>query len=114
MPDPTSREQPSAISVVLRDESLVGPRGTERRIVLDSPRTTVAELIALQVHRAEPDGGVDDKVRPDHLPASLQRALEKFQNGQLVILVNERQIQRLDEALFLRDGCVIAFLHMGG
>lgn len=127
-----------AATLTVRDETPAG--AVERRWHLEVPseRLTVRELIRERVYQEVDDYNVKQRmggpyrglVRPEGLEEALngprpggvfrpidwkkqyERALEAFESNQVLILINDRQAESLDESFTVGPETTVTFLRL--
>ena len=104
------------ITLTVRDETTAGEQLAALELQLAAEETTVRELIRARVHQEVRDhnatlvtprnrGRVDAGKQTDV-------ALEAFERGHVLVLVDDRQVETLDESVTLRSGSVATFLKL--
>ncbi len=125
-----------AITLTVRDETMSGGVSGEHSLTLPEERTTARELIRGRVYQEVQDynlrqaGPFVGLVRPEGAEATLNgpasrakfrpvdwkkqfaRAVEAFEANQVLLLVDDRQVESLDEEVTLREGSVATFLRL--
>jgi hypothetical protein len=125
-----------AITLTMRDEVAGGEPARERTLEFPSERMTARELIRGRVYQEVQDynlgmtGPFRGLVRPEGAEAALNRsgpearprpidwkkqfdrAVEAFEANQILLLVDDRQVESLDEEVTLRQGSVATFLRL--
>jgi hypothetical protein len=125
-----------AITLTMRDEGVGGEPAQERTLEFPAERTTGRELIQGRVYQEVQDynlrmtGPFRGLVRPEGAEATLnrpgakarsrpvdwktqyERAVEAFEANQVLLLVDDRQVESLDEEVTLREGSVVTFLRL--
>jgi hypothetical protein len=124
-----------AITVTARDEAAAGGAIHERPLELPAERVTVRELIRSRVYQEVQDynlapfgpfrglvqpeaaeralnGPRDGRHRPIDWKKQFELAAEAFEAGQVLLLVDDRQVESLDEEVMLRHGSVATFLRL--
>lgn len=125
-----------AITLTVRDETLAGGISDEHPLTLPEERTTARELIRgrvyqeVQDHNLKQDRPFRGLIRPEGDEAALNgptskaefrpidwkkqfdRAVEAFEANQVLLLVDDRQMESLDEEVTLREGSVATFLRL--
>jgi hypothetical protein len=123
----------AAISLTVRDETTAGVALRELDLQLEAERVTVAELIRARVHQevrahnADPARGrFEGLIRPTETERALNRrtrrivdaeaqtavALRAVARGQVLLLVDDRQVEALDHVIELRPGSTVTFLRL--
>jgi hypothetical protein len=128
----------AAISVQVRDETTTGDVLGGLDLQLEAERTTVREIIRARVHQEVRDhnakavaGPFRGLVKPSESEAALNPAPEKrrrprridasaqtdvawsaFERGQILVLVDDRQLIELDEEVVLGSGSSVVFLKL--
>jgi hypothetical protein len=98
--------------VTVRDGTTAGETLAALEVQLDTERVTVAELIRARVHQevrahnAAPSAGFIDAERQTDV------ALRAFERGQMLLLVDDRQIDGLEHEVTLRPGSTVTFLKL--
>lgn len=124
-----------AHQITLRDESIPRSEPLQARLSVANRRLSAAELIAERA-RAECDRFLVDETghalaplaQPAERVARLKKsapkskisveenhvaaALKSFDDHSYLLLVDDRQIERLDEMVDLKDGSVVTFLRL--
>jgi hypothetical protein len=125
------------MEVRVRDESTGAGRRDPGELLLrlESERVTVRELIRSRVwqevseYNARADGVFRGLVQPSEaerelngyrLPqgrridfeAQLDAALEAFARGRVLLLVDDRQVEALDQEMEVRPGCEVTFVRL--
>lgn len=126
--------KPDDFVVTVRDERVPRAQTIELLLTLSARQLTARDLIAERV-RAECDArllGRDGQtgpvlIEPDEKESTLngtkaaledraqrhvQLALEAFESNAFILLVDDRQVETLDEALEVRDDSTITFLRL--
>jgi hypothetical protein len=124
-----------ATAVTIRDETTSGHRTNELTLEFLNERITVRELIRSRVYQevteynAKTAGHFRGLVQPTEAEQTLNgyrlrtgrkidwerqyaRALEAFERNGFFILVDDRQLERLDQEIDLRPDSEIAFLKL--
>jgi hypothetical protein len=120
-----------AITVTVRDESASGAVLHEAPLEFPSERITVRELIRERVYqevqdhhrrgsgeafrglvRPEAESERGGTRRPIDWKAQYERAVEAFEAGRILILVDDRQVEAPDEEVTIRAGSVVSFLKL--
>jgi hypothetical protein len=120
-------------TLTIRDESLAGQPLHEWALEVLTERLTVRELIRSRVYQEVQDhnrrraGEFRGLVRPDDAERALNgprpfrpvdwqkqfdRAVEAFEKNQVLILVNDRQAESLDEENAVGPGTAVTFLRL--
>ena len=124
----------TAMILSVRDETTTGEVLKALELQLEAERLTVRELIAARVHQEvgehnarrvlTPFRGL---VQPSDQERQLNReraprrvdpvaqtevALRAFERGQVLLLVDDRQVDALDEEVVLRPGSSVSFLKL--
>jgi hypothetical protein len=124
-----------AVAIAIRDETTSGTVLHEWTLDVLTERITVRELIRSRVYQevqdynlrlpdvfrglVQPSGSEKTSVgykllkgrRIDWQP-QFEKALTAFESNQVVILVNERQAESLDEEIFIAPGTQVSFLRL--
>ena len=124
-----------SFTLTVRDESVGGEPTHERTLEFPVERMSARELIRGRVYQEVQDynrsqqGGFSGLVRPGgddtalngtrpskHRPIDwkkqFDRAIEAFEANQILLLVDDRQVESLDEEVELRQGSVATFLRL--
>ena len=127
-----------SITLTVRDETMTGGVSGERTLTLPEERTTARELIRGRVYQEVQDynlkqagpfrglcpgprvAGGDAQLRrlqkarfrPIDWKKQFDRAVEAFEANQILLLVDDRQVESLDETVTLREGSVATFLRL--
>lgn len=123
-----------SVEVMVRDETTTGQLLHELALQLAAERMTVRQLITTRVEAevrlygarsaAEPYRGLvqpeeherrlNPAVRPKRIdPAKqVEVALDAFQRGRVLLLVDDRQVTELDDEVELRAGSAVTFLKL--
>jgi hypothetical protein len=116
----------------VRDETTSGEALAELELQLAAERVTVAELIRARVHQEVRDhnarGAGDERyaglVVPDPAERALNRtrrvdaeaqttvALRAFERGHVLLLVDDRQVEGLDQVVTLSAASTVTFLKL--
>lgn len=122
-------------TVVIRDESLGGEALREWDLAVTAERMTVRELLRSRVYQEVQDYNVQQSqvfrglVQPEDAEKTLNgwklkmprlldwqrqfaRAVEAFEKNQILILVNDRQAESLDEEFTIEAGTSVTFLRL--
>jgi hypothetical protein len=124
----------SAIVVTVKDETIAGKQLAVLAMQIEADRMTVRELIRARVHQevrernSDVDGGrYFGLVEPSGAERELngrrarrrvdpevqtEIAVSGFERGQILLLVDDRQVQDLDQLVTLRQGSVVRFLKL--
>jgi hypothetical protein len=127
-----------AATLTVRDETPAGGVDREWRLELSSACLTVRELIRERVYQEVDDYNVKQRmsgpyrglVAPEALEQTLnaskagakprpidwkkqyERAIEAFENNQVLILVDDRQAESLDDEIAVGPGTAVTFLRL--
>ncbi|WGW02599.1 hypothetical protein [Tropicibacter oceani] len=117
MPTPSSTPAAKGVPVIIRDENRAFSRKRDVQVVLPDPSMSPASLIALRLRLqfaelTKAEGSATPGADPAPLHSRIERAWRAFENRSLIILIDDRQIDKLDAPVFFRAGTVITFLHM--
>lgn len=122
-------------TLTIRDESLSGDPLREWQLELAAEKITVRELIRSRVYQEVQDYNVKHGqvyhglVQPEDAEKALngwklkkprlldwkkqfERALEGFQSNRILILINDRQAESLDEEFTIESGTSVTFLRL--
>lgn len=122
-------------TLTIRDESLSGDPLREWQLELAAEKITVRELIRSRVYQEVQDHNVKHGqvfhglVQPEDAEKTLngwklkkprlldwkkqfERALEGFESNRILILINERQAESLDEEFTIGSGTSVTFLRL--
>lgn len=122
-------------TLTIRDESLSGDPLREWQLELAAEKITVRELIRSRVYQEVQDHNVKQGqvyhglVQPEDAEKALngwklkkprlldwkkqfERALEGFQSNRILILINDRQAESLDEEFTIESGTSVTFLRL--
>ncbi len=122
-------------TLTIRDETLSGEPIHEWALEVAEEKITVRELIRSRIYQEVQDYNVKNSqvyrglVQPEDAektlngwklkkPGSLdwkrqfERALEGFQNNRILILINDRQAESLDEEFTIESGTSVTFLRL--
>lgn len=122
-------------TVVIRDETLGGGSPHEWDLSVTAERMTVRELLRSRVYQEVQDYNVrhgqiyHGLVQPEDAEKTLngwklkkprlldwqrqfERAVEGFEKNQILILINERQAESLDEEFTIEAGTSVTFLRL--
>ena len=128
----------SAVTLTVRDETTSGEQLASLEMQLDLEQVTVRELIRARVHQEVRDhnakadtgrGRFFGLVQPSETECDLngyqmrtprrvdadaqtEIALSAFDRGQILLLVDDRQVDDLDHVVTLRLGAVATFLKL--
>jgi len=128
----------SAITLTVRDETTAGDSLGELQLQLESEQVTVADLIRARVHQevrahnakaASARHGFAGLVQPSETERELDDAgprgdrrvdaeaqtrvaLNAFGRGNVLLLVDDRQVDDPDQTVSLRQGSTITFLKL--
>jgi hypothetical protein len=119
------------MKLTVRDGTTGGDTLAALELQLDSERITVAELIRARVHQevrahnARGSGSFAGLVQPERAENELNRplrridpdrqtdvALRAFERGQVLLLVDDRQVEALDQEVTLGPGSSVTFLKL--
>jgi hypothetical protein len=125
------------VTLTVRDETTTGKALATLDLQLESEQVTVAELIRARVHqevrahnarsataprfnglvqpeRTERELNGERKGRPRPVDAERQTevALNAFERGQVLLLVDDRQVEELDHEVTLRPDSTVTFLKL--
>jgi len=124
------------MTLTIRDEELTGKTVNELSLEFLTERITVRELIRSRVYQEVQDHNVAagqrefrGLVRPTEVEQVLnktgekkprmidwrkqfEKAIEAFEKKQILILVNDRQVESLDEEIELRTDTSVSFLRL--
>ena len=119
-----------SITLTVRDESVGGEPTRERTLELPVERISARDLIRgrvyqeVQDHNRDQNGTYRGLVRPEAREVALNgarpidwkrqfdRAIEAFEANQILLLIDDRQVESLDEEVTLRAGSVATFLRL--
>jgi hypothetical protein len=120
-----------AITLTVRDEAAAGEITQELAVEMPAERVTAREVFRSRVYQEVQDynlkqtgdpfrgllrPGVVEKTPNGHQPIDwkrqFERATEAFEAGQVLLLVDDRQVESLDEEVTLRQGSVATFLRL--
>lgn len=124
-----------SVTVVVRDETTTGELIHELSLELVAPRVSVRELIASRIRQEverynEKDAGsFHGLVQPTDTEVTLNgprvsnrrlidwekqrdKAIEAFEQGQILVLVNSRQVDSLEEIIELTPETDVRFLRL--
>jgi hypothetical protein len=122
-------------TLTIRDESLSGEPIHEWELEVAAEKITVRELIRSRVYQEVQDYNVKHSqvyhglVQPEDAEKTLngwklkkprmldwkrqfERALEGFETNRILILINERQAESLDEEFVIESGTGVTFLRL--
>jgi hypothetical protein len=122
-------------TITIRDESISGKALNEWSLELLTERVTVRELIRSRVYQEVQDynrhtgtefrglvqptesertlnGFRFSKPRQIDWKEQFNRATEAFEHGQILILVNERQVETLDEEVEIAPNSLVSFMRL--
>jgi hypothetical protein len=122
-------------TVTIRDETLGGQSLHEWALEVTTEKITVRELIRSRVYQEVQDYNVKQGqvyhglVQPEDAEKALngwklkkprlldwklqfERALEGFENNRVLILINDRQLESLDEEFTIETGTSVVFLRL--
>jgi len=118
----------SPITLTVRDETTAGDALAELELQLEAEETTVAELIRARVHQevrahnASGDARFSGLVAPAERQLNQRRtvdadaqtavALRAFERGHVLVLVDDRQVEALEQPVTLRPGSTVTFLKL--
>jgi len=94
------------ITLTVRDETTAGEQLATLELQLAAEVTTVREVIRARVHQE-----VRDRARAD-AGKQTDVALAAFERGHVLVVVDDRQVETLDEQVTLRPGSVVTFLKL--
>jgi hypothetical protein len=124
------------LTLTVRDETTAGDTLTELELQLTTESVTVGELIRARVHQevrrhnaeraSRPFRGLvqptetervlnpspRDRFRRVDADRQTEVALSAFTRGQVLVLVDDRQVTELDQRVTLRHGSVVSFLKL--
>jgi hypothetical protein len=124
-----------SFTLTVRDESVGGEPDHELTLEFPVERVTVRELIRGRVYQEVQDynlsqqgafrglvrpveeetalnGSRSGRPRPIDWKKQFERAVEAFEANQVLLLVDDRQVESLDEEVELRQGSVATFLRL--
>ncbi|SIO65510.1 hypothetical protein SAMN05444166_7715 [Singulisphaera sp. GP187] len=125
-----------AITLTIRDEGVGGVPVQEQTLDVPAERMTARELIRSRVYQEVQDynlrmtgpflglvrpesaeralnrAGATARFRPVDWKKQFERAVEAFEANQILLLVDDRQVDSLDEEVTLREGSVATFLRL--
>jgi len=124
-----------AITLTVRDEGVAGGITHELAVEMLTERVTARELIRSRVYQEVQDHNRDQsgpfrglvqpeeseralngprtgKPRPIDWKKQYERAVEAFEANQVLLLVDDRQVESIDEEVTLRAGSVATFLRL--
>jgi hypothetical protein len=122
-------------TLTVRDETTAGKALATLDLQLEAEQVTVAELIRARVHqevraynarratgpafnglvqpeRAERELNAGRAPRPVDAERQAEVALRAFERGQILLLVDDRQVQELDQQVTLRPASTVTFLKL--
>ncbi len=122
-------------TLTVRDETTAGQTLHEFVLELLTERVTVHELIRSRVYQEVQDynrrrpavfkglvqlteaeqrlnGAKTKRPPPLDWKKQFEKAVEAFRTHRILILVNERQMERLDEEIFVESGTCVTFLRL--
>ena len=122
-------------TLTIRDETLSGESFNEWALEVTSERVTIREIIRSRVYQEVQDHNRQcgspfrGLVQPEEAETALnghehktqrqidwkrqfERAVEAFEKNQILILVNERQAESLDEEVVVGPGATVTFLRL--
>ena len=128
----------STITLTVRDETTGGEQLAALELQLEAEQVTVRELIRARVHQEVRDhnaktatgrGRFFGLVQPSDTERDLNSyrmreprrvdadrqteiALSGFERGQILLLVDDRQVEELDQTVTLRQGSTVTFLKL--
>ena len=121
----------SPITLTVRDETTAGDALAALELQLEAEQLTVAELIRARVHQevrahnagagerfsglvapAERELNEPRRRRPVDADAQTEVALRAFERGHVLVLVDDRQVEALEQPLTLRSGSTVTFLKL--
>jgi hypothetical protein len=122
------------LSVTMKDETTAGDTLTSLQVQMEAERVSVRELIRARVHQevrehnaqratnvftglvqpldAERELNGFRTVRPIDPERQTETALKAFERGQVLVLVDDRQVTELDDEVVLRPGSEVSFLKL--
>jgi hypothetical protein len=124
-----------SITLTMRDESVGSEPARERTQDFPTERMSARELIRGRIYQEVQDYNLNQQgafrglVRPGAEETALNtprpskprridwkkqfaRAVEAFEANQVLLLVDDRQVESLDEEVTLREGSVVTFLRL--
>src|SRR5262245_23206430 len=124
-----------SVTLMIRDENLSGEKLHEWSLDFLSERVTVRELIRSRVYQEVQDYNLRQpehyhglvqptdaeqtlngfrlrKPRPLDWKQQFEKAVEAFERNQIIILINDRQAEALDEEFDIRPGAEVTFLRL--
>ena len=119
-------------NLLIRDESLSGELLREWMLEVLTDRITVRELIRSRVYQevqdynlernstfrglVQPEAATEERNsrtrRPLDWKPQFERAIEAFERLQLLVLIDDRQVERLDEEIAVGPDSCVTFLRM--
>ncbi|MEZ6058513.1 MAG: hypothetical protein R3C01_17570 [Planctomycetaceae bacterium] len=122
-------------SLLVRDETTSGQTVHESVIEFLTERVTVRELIRSRVYQevqdynrgadatfrglVQPEGGIARKASTDVVgnraidwEVQYQRAVEAFESNQVLVLLDDRQLETLEDEIVIRPGSAVSFLKL--
>lgn len=122
-------------TVSIRDETVAGPSGPDWSLEVLTERITVRELIRSRVYQEVQDFNVKQPerfrglVQPTEAEMTLNgcqkrtpriidwksqfdKAVAAFNKQQVIILLNDRQLESLDEEIEVKPGTTVTFLRL--
>lgn len=125
-----------SIALTVRDESIGGESIHEQTLEFPVERMSARELIRARIYQEVQDynrtqqreafqglvrpsedeaalnGSRSSRFRPIDWNRQYERAIEAFEANQILLLVDDRQVESLDEEVTLRAGSVATFLRL--
>ena len=124
-----------AATLIIHDESATGETLLELTLIVSVERITIRDLIRQRVcheveeyNRRKPDtfrglvqptdsertlnGYRLKQPRPLDANTQLAKAIDAFQGNQIIMLVDDRQVESLDEEIVLRPDMRVSFLRL--
>ena len=121
--------------LTVRDETTTGQELATLDLQLEAEHVTVAELIRARVHqevrahnaasasaprfnglvqpeRTEQELNGRRRARPVDAEKQTEVALKAFERGQILLLVDDRQVEELDHQVTLQPGSTVTFLKL--
>lgn len=110
--------------LLVRDETLTGEVEHETVMHFAMEFVTVREIIAQRVSeeiaRQKRDGGQSEaerayglrKLKPVDETEQIEKALQAFEAKRIIVLVNERQVESLEEKVAVMRHSVVSFLKL--
>ena len=122
-------------TLTIRDETLSGESFNEWALEVTSERVTIREIIRSRVYQEVQDHNLQcgapfrGLVQPEEAERALngdaqktlrqidwkrqfERAVEAFEKNQILLLVNDRQAESLDEEVVVGPGATVTFLRL--